>query len=217
MLVNPMTFKQESGGGVGVPPLEIYKEYSTYNQNTGSKLENGKLHAYNAGMGVILLPNVWDVSNHETWEFGFKAEIEAGTVNHNPVFAQGSSSSLSYAAVPTIQYLNTDKKFVGGVPSGKTSWLYLMYSEHTFEPGNTYYVKFGWDGSEYYIDVSTNGNTWTREASEIDSTPCYYNADYNRIGLGRMYPNTDEWFSSGNIILPECYVKINGVVVWGNA
>lgn len=216
MLVNPMTFKQESGGGAGLPPLELHSGTNSYNQNTGGTLENGKLHVSTAAMGALLLPDIWDVSNHETWEFGFKTELEEGSVNHNPIFAQGSTSGSTYAAVPTIQYYNTDKKFVGGVPNGNSSWLHLMYTENTFEPENTYYVKFGWDGSEYYIDVSTDGNTWTREASEIDSTPCYYTASYKRIGLGRMYPNSNEYFSSGYIILPECYVKINNVKVWGN-
>ncbi|MBR5088462.1 MAG: hypothetical protein IK093_03455 [Ruminiclostridium sp.] len=212
MLVNPMTFNQ-SDGGVGLPPLEI-KAFSSPNTASGYILQNGELTIHTLTSSGLILPDVWDISNNETWEMGSKVELSEGSTNYSPILGHAYSNSTYYACVPSLQYYNDPKHFVLCVPGNRNSWLHLMETEHAYEYDNTYYVKAGWDGSEYYIDVSTDGITWTRDATEVDDTPCYYNSSYRRIAIGTVR-GTDQW-NTGTIDLTKTYIKINGVVVWGN-
>lgn len=214
MLVNPMTFKQESGGGVGLPPLEIRRFSSSYSGTDGYTIENGILTVNTLSDMGLLLPDIWDISNGKTWEQGSKVTLAEGTTNYSPIIGAGSDSGSYYATVPSLQYYNTPKHFVLCVPSGDTSWQYIMQTEHAYENGQTYYVRGGWNGSEYYIDVSTDGITWTRDATEVNSTPCYYNGSYRRLALATVR-GSDKW-NTGTIDLTKTYIKINGVVVWGN-
>ena len=214
MLVNPMTFKQESGGGVGLPPLEIRRFSSSYSDTDGYTIENGILTVNTLSDMGLLLPDIWDISNGKTWEQGSKVTLAEGTTNYSPIIGSGSDSGSYYATVPSLQYYNTPKHFVLCVPSGDTSWRYIMQTEHAYENGQTYYVRGGWNGSEYYIDVSTDGITWTRDATEVNSTPCYYNSSYRRLALVTVR-GSDQW-NTGTIDLTKTYIKINGVVVWGN-
>lgn len=215
MLVNPMTFNQNDGG-VGLPPLEIKSYSSTYAvpPTTGYEITNGILTVHSLQSGLIL-PDIWDISDGKTWEQGSKVTLAEGTTNYSPIIGAGSSSGSYYAAVPSLQYYNTPKHFVLCVPSGNTTWLYIMETEHAYENGQTYYVRGGWNGSEYYIDVSTDGITWTRDATEVNSTPCYYNSSYRRLALATVRGG-DKW-NTGTIDLTKTYIKINGVVVWGKA
>ena len=216
MLVNPMTFKQESGGGVGVPPLEIRTFDYSYNvpPTYGYEITNGILTVHTT-TNALLLPDIWDISDGETWEMGSKVTLAEGTTNYNPIIGAGSSSGSYYATVPSLQYYNTPKHFTLCVPSGDTTWRYIIETEHTYEAGDTYYVRGGWDGSEFYIDVSTDGITWTRDATRVDSNPCYYHTTYRRLGLATV--RGSDKFTAGTIDLTKTYIKINGVFVWGNA
>lgn len=213
MLVNPMTFKQESGGGTGLPSLEIKRFSSSYSGADGYTIENGILTVNTLSDIALLLPDIWDISNGKTWEQGAKVTLAVGSTNYNPIIGTGSSNGSYYATVPSLQYYNTPKHFVLCVPSGNTSWRYIMETEHTYEAGDTYYVRGGWDGSEFYIDVSTDGITWTRDARRVDNVPCYTNSSYKRLALATLR-GSDKW-TAGTIDLTKTYIKINGVKVWG--
>lgn len=92
-----------------------------------------------------------------------------------------------------------------------TSWLFDTSGTHTLSSNTLYWVKFGWTGSEYYLDYSTDGINYVRDVTENSTNPAYSSSNYTLLGIY-------SWISKdsfrGTIYLSETYIKVNNSLWW---
>ena len=81
----------------------------------------------------------------------------------------------------------------------------------TLTTNTTYWVKFGWTGSEYYLDYSIDGTNYTRDLTIAAATPAYSSSNHTLLGL--YSTNFKDGFS-GTLDLSECYIKVNNSIWW---
>lgn len=82
----------------------------------------------------------------------------------------------------------------------------------TLSPNTKYYAKVVYDGTNYTLSISTDGVTYTQEATAV--------ATYLPGEVGLAFPLTAGWqensssWALGAIHMDAWYVKRNGVLVW---
>ena len=82
----------------------------------------------------------------------------------------------------------------------------------TLSPNTKYYAKVEYDGTNYTLSISTDGVTYTQEATAV--------ATYLPGEVGLAFPLTAGWqenspsWGLGAIHMDAWYVKKNGVLVW---
>lgn len=82
----------------------------------------------------------------------------------------------------------------------------------TLSPNTKYYAKVEYDGTNYTLSISTDGVTYTQEATAV--------ATYLPGEIGMAFPLTAGWqensssWGLGAIHMDAWYVKKNGVLVW---
>lgn len=71
------------------------------------------------------------------------------------------------------------------VSSNGTSWdlAHDLAGSYTVLANTTYYVKFGWSGTQYYLEYSTDGETFTRDITVSSSVSVYNNLGVTLLGL----------------------------------
>lgn len=83
-----------------------------------------------------------------------------------------------------------------------------MPSGTYFNPNTEYWIRCGYDGSKYYIRLSSNGETYTEIWSLISSDIFVSYQPYGIGGGSGNYP------FEGSIYLDDCYIKKNGTIWW---
>lgn len=79
-----------------------------------------------------------------------------------------------------------------------------------------YYAKVTFDGSAYTTYISTNGTTWTQQAT-VTSSAYYQPTNINITYLGRQNYEDITNTLNGSIDLNESYININDVRWWQGA
>ena len=164
---------------------------------------DGVVSGFSSGNYLKLTETFNPTSN--PWEWNFKLNI--GTdVSASPYLLGCTNASGSWGALFGIN----GGKFSCWLSSNGTSWNIKEKGQGatTVLAGETYYVKFGWTGSEYYIDLSTNGIDYTRDYT-LTSTAATHSSAFN---VGTTW-NLSTTFN-GSIDLNESYIKINGEYWW---
>ena len=82
-------------------------------------------------------------------------------------------------------------------------------SSSTISINTKYYAKLGWTGSLYYLDISTDNETYTRFLSTSNSTPLR-NTQF-KFGISRSNASP---LTNGEIYLNECYINVNSERWW---
>lgn len=98
-----------------------------------------------------------------------------------------------------------------GISTDGASWLFDTRGTHTLSSNTTYWVKFGWTGTEYYVDYSTDGTNYTRDITENSSIPAYSSSNYTLLGI---YSWSSKDGFRGTLDLSECYITVNGSEWW---
>lgn len=95
-----------------------------------------------------------------------------------------------------------------------TSWdlANLVTSSLSISAYTTYYIKISFDGSQYLVDVSTDGISYTNYITFTSSTPIVY----QRICIG-CHNYTGSAFDTpfyGSIDISKSYIKVGDDTVW---
>lgn len=106
--------------------------------------------------------------------------------------------------------------FVLALSSNGTSWDIANAITGTFdvEGSTTYFLRLSWTGTDYVLEVSTDGgDTWTTDISVASTTiphetQVYIGASDNLYGSGTAYP------FSGSINLNKWAITYNGQIFW---
>lgn len=97
------------------------------------------------------------------------------------------------------------------------SWTISLTSSSNFiELNKKYWLKFGWTGKLYYLDVLKEGEeTYTRIASVYSSNPPISNL--TKTIIGNYYYSSYENPFLGTIDLTETYIRLNGEYFFNGA
>lgn len=106
--------------------------------------------------------------------------------------------------------------FVLALSSNGTSWDIANAVTGTFdvEGSTTYFLRLGWTGTDYVLEVSTDGgDTWTTDISVASTTiphetQVYIGASDNLYGSGTAHP------FGGSVNLNSWVITYNGQVFW---
>ena len=108
--------------------------------------------------------------------------------------------------------IGNSSKFNFYCSSGGSSWLFDDYGTYTVLANTTYWIKFGWTGTEYYLDCSTDGENYTRDVTYSSTSSIYSPLVYTYVGIYSTSSMSDPFL--GSIDLTETYIKINGSNWW---
>ena len=124
----------------------------------------------------------------------------------------GSASSVDFTyPIMTIR----DGFFKLYLSSNGTSWNIAsnISGTHSVQPNTEYWVVFGYNGSEYYLDYSLDGVDYTRDITISSALPIY-NSNY-LFGIGNhLYSTSAQEPFLGTIDLYETKIYINNDLFW---
>ena len=146
----------------------------------------------------------------------------------------GSNTWESVIKITTGSDISTDQTIWGTIPDykgallrlngGGALWIYLSSNGSSWDitggtssslklaVNTTYYIKTSFNGSQYLVDVSTNGIDYTNYITFNSSTPLIA----NRLTIGG-HGVTETSFDTpflGSVDLSESYIKVGDEAVW---
>lgn len=134
------------------------------------------------------------------------------TNNAEYVFKFMTGNSTTHQYIAHAEYfinIEIDEYVVFYNWSGKTSVALFKPELNT-----TYWVKILVNGTSKTFSYSTDGVTYTGDKTITDSSMIYNNYKNYLFKLGFSSSVSTEPPFLGSIDLPECYIKINGELVW---
>ena len=149
---------------------------------------------------IRLLSTDFTPSTYSSWEFVIK--IKTGNALTDPVkyfFGNKNDEKSIIVGTTTGDYL---KLFIS--TNSGSSFNLTLTTTATVSINTSYYVRFGFSGSKYYLDFSTDGINYVgrKEVSSTDKV-----SDYN-LDFGSVYQTSNFW--NGEIDINNSCVKING-------
>ena len=177
---------------------------------TGGTIGND--YVYTGAQGAYLtLPKPAPIQTADTWEFRTKYTFKAGQEISR--ILDTSADYENYSTPILAQWQNNN--------------LYVWLSSRTGDPpdivnaGNTglslvdnttYYIKFGFTGTQYYVDYNTTGwdDTFTRQWTYTTTTKACCNDPMSLMGT----PADSDVSSLGNMDLKETSITINNNLWW---
>ena len=138
--------------------------------------------------------------NAQSWEIAIKAKFTSLSTNANLIAGQTNQFiSLS---------VQTSGKLAFNIGNG-SSWVSGdILSTNTFSTNTDYWFKLVFDGTTYKSYSSTDGETWTQEASYTGSISI--NGATLLLGVNRSIADP----INGSIDLNSSYININGSRWW---
>lgn len=176
---------------------------------TGGTL-NSELEFTGASGAYLKMNNKYALSSATSWQFQIKYKHKGG--GSSPTIF-GYASGSDYKTPALILEGGSLRLYLSSTGS---SWN-LNSSNSGLSPvaGTTYYLKVGFDGSQYYIKYNTTGwadtfiTQWTKS-----STTKVYCSDYfmlMNLSLNNSYYNT------GTMYLEDTSLIVDGAEVWRGA
>lgn len=143
------------------------------------------------------------------WEVGIK--LTTGDTSQEAIFFRSAISAPAnderYGIALSIQYA----QFKAALSFDGNSWVVPpRIITYIVQSNTTYFVKFGWTGSVYYMDFSLDGVTYTRVISYDSSNGIYDGLTITQFGIF-SYDNRYELPWLGSIDFNSSYIKLNGV------
>lgn len=141
-----------------------------------------------------------------TWEEVFK--FNASSLGDISITGGNSSTYVHDIA------LNASGNFCLNLSSNGSSYnIFSGTGTHVVSIATDYWVKLEFNGNEYKLSYSTDGETFTNDITVVSLTKIEGTSDLNYIGargnLGQPF--------SGTIDLKGCYININGNRWWTGA
>ena len=156
---------------------------------------------------VSLLSRPENISSAYSWEF-------RTYYMHNASMSYGGGTLLGYNgtsdySVPIV-LVSTSSQLALYSSSNGSSWdLTTNWSSASLQNDMTYYIKIGFNGSTYYIDISTTGwdGEFTRICSLTSSTKAYFGTPW--ILMSRFINGSGGYKLSGSIDIKQTTITVN--------
>lgn len=121
---------------------------------------------------------------NNTWSITFRIKTPSSFSRTNQFY--GSKSTYYYTVGGEI---NTSALFGAGYTSNGSSWdIGWLTGTTTLSTDTWYYYRTSFSGTQYKLEISTNGVAWTTEGIINSTTPIYQNATNSILCFGRQ-PN----------------------------
>lgn len=187
-----------------------YVDFYKYNNFTkiGSPTvdENTGLVSGFSTSNYILPKDNFAITAHSTpWEVKVKFKLTSS--KYNPLFGGACGSYM-----PDL-FITNDNLLAMAVSSNGSSYDIINNVTGTtpLSLDTVYYAKYGWTGTEYYAEYSTDDVTYTRELTVSSSTGMYSQSSGFYIGF-RCGSSLD-----GVVYLSDTSISFNGVEWWRGA
>lgn len=170
-------------------------------------INNGVVSGFSGSNYLKTFPGQFTVESEfaDTWEMVFKVKYTSDS-NYQNIWCQGTAYSSKF-------FIKETGKIALDISNSSTSVNVVSITGTTTLTNNTiYYFKAEFTGSAYKIYRSSNGTSWTQEASANSSTKMTdrgKNAIGANIGDGTNYKQF-----KGQIDLTKSYIKANGKIWW---
>ena len=151
----------------------------------------------------LQLPEAFNPGNNP-WEIKVKFSTDNSSTDRG--ILQCSSDSSTRWGVVLLLSSNWTLWFA--VSTDGANWDLSADTTQTLQPNSTYYVKIGWTGTEYYLNLSSDNETYEQCISIESTSHIYGSLGHTRLGSYYTYP-----YTSG-IDLNDCYIKINDEIWW---
>lgn len=172
-------------------------------------ISNDGLIYYSAGYTYprLFLSNLPAFNTADSWEFRMRFAWKDVSTEPNYIFANknDTSSGPIVKITNSTKIISMDIPFTDGTSSSDSSGNYVV------NVGEPYCMKFGFDGSKYYLDMSNTGwnGTFTRAAEITSSNKCKLTATgITLFGLGSE-SDAGSWSTQGNIDLKDLEYDID--------
>lgn len=194
--------------------VEVWRAATTTFPDSGYRtigsptISNYIVSNFSASNYLIPVMNYMAMADKGPWELGVKIK-----------FTDLTGTQVIWGGAPgnyvTDLYLNSSNHLAVNLASSSDSWGIASGNSGTLTvAANTWYwIKFGWTGSVYYVDYSTDGTNYTRDITVNSTTPTF--DSWLPLYLGYGYNSS--MYVRGQIDLLETYMKSEGTEVWRGA
>lgn len=149
----------------------------------------------------LVYPGALDMSSASSFEMVFS-------------FTTANAVSTAYVLNGVGMGYNSEHDIAIAINSSEKLWFYVNASSDTItgtttiQPNTKYYVKVVYDGTDYILSLSADGNNWNTEGS-VSATEKPGPLRERKYAIGRSVSSV---FSVMH--LKECYIKENNILVW---
>ena len=145
------------------------------------------------------------------WEVVVKFKTGSNVTSVQQIFQSclGTGNAGRYGININI---DSSSKFNFFCSSSGSSWLFDTFGTHIVQANTDYIIKIGWTGTEYYLEYSLDGETFTRDVTYSSESAIYSPLIFTYFGVYSTSSFSDGF--KGSIDLSETYIKVNNTVWW---
>lgn len=182
--------------------VNYYSSVPNFNTVGSPTITNGVASGF-SNDDYLQLPEAFNPGNNP-WEIKVKFSTDNSSTDKG--ILQCSSDSSTRWGVVLLLSSNWTLWFA--VSTDGANWDLSADTTQTLQPNSTYYVKIGWTGTEYYLNLSSDNETYEQCISIESTSHIYGSLGHTRLGSYYIYPYTS------SIDLNDCYIKINNEIWW---
>ena len=182
--------------------VNYYSSVPNFNTVGSPTITNGVASGF-SNDDYLQLPQAFNPGNNP-WEIKVKFSTDNSSTDRG--ILQCSSDSSTRWGVVLLLSSNWTLWFA--VSTDGANWNFSEDTTQTLQPNSTYYVKIGWTGTEYYLNLSSDNETYEQCISIESTSHIYGSLGHTRLGSYYIYPYTS------SIDLNDCYIKINNEIWW---
>lgn len=188
------TYVDNNSGGGAAPTAIDAEIYGTLTVSSDGDVSGLSVSDY------MLFPGAIDMTSASTFEMVFAFTTATYTTGGSIIMPP---SHLEHP----VEIKISSSKIVAQVYSNTST--FSMTGTTTLQSNTKYYVKLSYAGSDYTLYLSTDGSSWTTEATHaatylIGTIPGPYQ-------LGRK---SSTWTGVNIMHMSECYIKRDGILIW---
>lgn len=143
-----------------------------------------------------------------TWEIVIKVKFDSTSGTQN-IISFGEEDHYGF-----LGYLDNGRLRLYAAIGGRNWNIGGDRGDYTYQTDTWYWIRWSYDGYYYYIEYSTDGQTWTTDLRVRNSGVLYSNNQ--TIYLGYRYAYNNEYLR-GSIDINDTYIKLNnGNIFDGN-
>lgn len=214
----------------------------TYNELYNYLLNNSTVTQYVSGVGIIgslqnlnhvlsgfsassyaQIPLTFGSVNQEDWEiqikFKYKAPASSGASHYQDLISSELSTAASriyFFTQGTSTYMQFRISITFTNSNGTQETLERTLSMSQLVNDNDYWLRYGYENSEFYVKISEDGINFTSALTGVNQlrniTFPIYEKSFLNLGIHTGVSSLSPWL--GSIDLNECYIDSNGVRLW---
>ena len=193
-------YVDEAIAAIPTPTVDIAQSIDADIVGTLTVANNGDVSGLDYS-NYLVYPGALDMSDASSFEMVF-------------AFTTGNAVSTAYVLNGAGMGYGSEHDIAITINSSEKLYFYVNASSDiitgitTIQPNTKYYVKVVYDGTDYILSLSEDGNNWNTEGSVL-ATEKPGPLRGRKYAIGRSVASV---FSAMH--MKECYIKENNILVW---